>query len=312
MTSVWVDFSGNPPKGQTLVNAGVQGVLGYIGLGRESKQIHRSVHDDYINNGLRLGLVAELGVDDAWATLDDYATGVARAQIALDDMLRDAPKAEFICCAADAHASSQSQITDAVAYAKGFSSVLGFDFSGFYGFSETSRAVHNSGCCRVHWRTGSEPTGSDREWVNFWQRNINNLGRPATGVFNGTLVDFNEVIKELIPMSGEADKLISDMNIQLARIKAATDAGKLDPKITGPVINKANYDVLIDAFGAAQRAEEKIDNLSKNVGKTVTDWLNTNPVTIPVDIDYAKLAKAVNDDADARSRDNDPATGPRT
>src|SRR5216110_711026 len=184
MVNVWIDFSGKPPRGETLAAAGVQGVLGYIGLGREDKQIHRPVHDDYISNGLRVGLVAELGISDAWASADDYTTGILRAQISLDDATRDAPEAEFICCAADAHASSQGQITDAVAYAEGFSSVLGFDFSGFYGFSETSRAVHNSGCCRVHWRAGSEPTGADRDWVNFWQRNINNPGRPATGVFN--------------------------------------------------------------------------------------------------------------------------------
>src|SRR5690349_19487980 len=202
---VWIDFSGTAPKGETLVRAGVEGVIGYIGLGRESKQIHRPVHDDYVKHGLRIGLVAELGIDDAWAALNDYETGKARAEIALADMKNDCPTAEFICCAADAHASSANQINDAVKYAQGFSAVLGEDFTGFYGFRETSVAVHNSGCCRVHWRCGSEPSLEDKKWVNFWQRNVNNIGRPANGIFDGTKVDFDEVIKELTVALTDAD-----------------------------------------------------------------------------------------------------------
>lgn len=310
--TVWVDFSGTPPSGKSLVEAGVEGVLGYIGLGRESKQIHRAVHDDYVDHGLRMGLVAELGIDDAWTSQDDYKTGQIRADIALKDAQVDCPTFEFICCAADAHASSAAQINDAVAYAHGFSSILGFSLAGFYGFRETDLAVYNSGACLVHWRAGSEPTGSDREWVNFWQRSINNPGRPATGFIGGTKVDYDEVVKELNPMSGEADRLVRDIDAKLKRIQDATNAGQLDPKVTWPVINKGDYDIVIDSWGAAQRAEVAVKDLSKNIGTILTDYLSKNPITIPVEIDYVKLAKAVNDDADARARDNDPSTGPRT
>lgn len=72
-------------------------------------------------------------------------------------------------------------------------------------------------------------------------------------------------------MSGEADKLISDMNIKLARIKTDTDAGRLDIAQTKYVINKDNYDVLIDAFGAAQRVEPKVDSLLKLLMGIVAD-----------------------------------------
>lgn len=186
----WADFSGNPPGASALRAAGFSGVWRYIGLGGEGKQIHAAEYRDYVSNNMAVALVAELGVDDAWASLNDYKTGQARAEMARDDARHEGiPDSVIIACAADAHASSAAQITDAVAYASGFASVLGWSRTGFYGFRETSQAVHNANVCRVHWRAGSEPSAAEKQWVNFWQRN----SPPQVAVVRGTTCDINEV-----------------------------------------------------------------------------------------------------------------------
>lgn len=94
-------------------------------------------------------------------------------------------------------------------------------------------------------------------------------------------------------MSGEADKLITDFNTKLKAITDATDAGKLDPKITGPVIHKANYDVLIDALGAAQRVEITLrDALFPMFAGLVADLAKTMAVATAIAADVAVI-KAV-------------------
>ncbi len=190
----WLDFSDQPPGAAAIKQAGYMGVLRYIGLGSEGKQIHHAEYQDYVDHGLGVLLVAELGVNDAWAALDDYATGVARAQLALADARAEGiPDTVGIACAADAHATSATQIDDAVRYAAGVASVLGRARAGFYGFRETSQAVHAAGVVGWHWRCGSEPSLEDKTWVNFWQRNT----PPQVVVINGTACDINETYAPL-------------------------------------------------------------------------------------------------------------------
>ncbi len=183
----WADFSDTPPGAAALLNAGFVGVIRYTGLGGDSKRIHASEYMDYSRNGMPVLLVAELGTSDAWAALDDYATGVVRAQQALADARAEGiPDYVGIACAADAHTTSATQISDAVQYATGFASVLGVARTGFYGFAETSRAVHDAGVVGWHWRCGSAPSAADAQWVNFWQRN------DGSRMVNGADCDINE------------------------------------------------------------------------------------------------------------------------
>jgi hypothetical protein len=192
------DFSGRPPGAAALRAAGFTVVLRYIGLGSEGKQIHRTEWEDYLRHGILVILIAELGVDDAWASLDDYRTGQARARVALDDLAAECPASVnpdtvLIGCAADAHATSAAQITDAIQYSRGFASVVGLWRAGFYGFRETSTAVHEAGAASWHWRCGSEPTTEEKRWVTFWQRNRTDPGSPARVTINGTDIDVNEI-----------------------------------------------------------------------------------------------------------------------
>lgn len=169
------------------MSAGFTGVLRYIGLGREGKQIHRGEYEDYVAHGLGVLLVAELGIDDAWASLNDYEIGAARARIAVADAHAEGiPDSVGIAWAADSHATT-SQVRDAVEYGRGFASVLG-DRTGAYGFMEVLRAVHAADGASWYWLAGTRPDSEDQKWIQFWQRNT----RPSVLVVAGTMCDINE------------------------------------------------------------------------------------------------------------------------
>lgn len=167
--------------------AGFTGVLRYIGLGREGKQIHRAEYEDYVAHGLGALLVAELGIDDAWASRDDYEIGAARARIAVADARAEGiPDSVGIAWAADSHATT-SQVRDAVTYGRGFASVLGAR-TGAYGFMEVLRAVRAADAASWYWLAGTRPDSEDQKWIQFWQRNT----RPTVVVVAGTMCDINE------------------------------------------------------------------------------------------------------------------------
>jgi hypothetical protein len=200
----WADFSAGRPSGAALVAAGFEGVLCYTGLGSAGKRITGSQYRDYKANNLGVLLVAELHTTDAWEGANDYALAQERARIALADArAQGIPDSVGIACAADAHVSPDphvgpAQIQDAVRYAAGFASVVGKGRAGFYGFSETSRAVHAADVVGWHWRCGTEPTAEDKKWVNFWQRNT----APTVIWVSGIPCDINEVIR---PLNQEED-----------------------------------------------------------------------------------------------------------
>jgi hypothetical protein len=181
----WADFSGPPPGAKALKAAGYTGVIRYIGLGSEGKQIHAAEYLDYVREGLDVLLVAELTISDAWAALDDYSTGVARAHLALADARAEGiPDSVPIAWAADSHATT-SQVQDAIKYGRGFQAVLGAR-SGAYGFIETLRGVHAAGVASWYWLAGSKPSAADQAWINFWQHN------DRTETVNRTVVDVND------------------------------------------------------------------------------------------------------------------------
>jgi hypothetical protein len=189
--ALWADYSAGRPSGAALKAAGFGGVIRYIGLGTSGKRINADEYKDLVAAGVQVLLVAELGTGDAWGTSsdDDYARGRANATAALNDARAcGIPDSVGIAAAADAHAGNSQQITDAVAYTRGFRDVLGLGRTGFYGFSETLSAVHAAGVASWFWRCGSEPSEADAAWIHFWQRNT----APTIRVVSGIQCDINE------------------------------------------------------------------------------------------------------------------------
>lgn len=200
----WADFSGRPPGAAALKASGFSGVIRYIGLGSEGKQIHRAEYEDYVHNGVDVLLVAELTISDAWAALDDRATGVARAQLAMTDARAEGiPDSVPIAWAADSHATA-AQVRDAVEYGRGFQAVLG-SRSGAYGFMETLRAVRAAGGASWYWLAGAKPSAADQAWVNIWQRN------DSTRTVGGIVCDINETYAPMGPHTLEDDVSFSEL-----------------------------------------------------------------------------------------------------
>ncbi|MGB3443902.1 MAG: N-acetylmuramoyl-L-alanine amidase [Actinophytocola sp.] len=86
-------------------------------------------------------------------------------------------------------------------------------------------------------------------------------------------------------------------------------------KVLGDVVTRAvaaghEAGAKADAVGA--KVEGLKAGIDEAVQRGISDYLTANPPTVKVELDYTLLAKAVNDDADARARDNNPATGPRS
>src|SRR5690348_15649807 len=105
----WADYSGGRPSGAALKAAGFGGVIRYIGLGSEGKQLTAAEYRDLVASGVQVLLVAEANTSDAWGTEtdDDFSRGAANARIALADArAQGVPDWVGIACAADAHAAA--------------------------------------------------------------------------------------------------------------------------------------------------------------------------------------------------------------
>lgn len=181
----WLDYSAGRPTGAALKAAGVTGVLRYLWAGSSSKVITAAEYQDLVANGIRVALVVEQSTDDAWKAVDDYAQGQSWATSARSAARSlGIPDTVPIAAAADAHATG-SQITDAVAYTKGFRDVLGLQRTGIYGFREVVTAVRSAGAAGWFWLCGSAPSTSDQSWLHFWQRN------DGTTAVSGVIADIN-------------------------------------------------------------------------------------------------------------------------
>jgi len=272
----WLDFSGSPPGAATIRANGYVGVLRYIGIGGAWKHITAGEYLDYVANGLGVLLVAQAGIDDAWGSADDYGAG-RNAAIAAVNHARSLgiPDSVAIACAADAHAGSAQQIQDSVRYAAGFASAMGFTRAGFYGFSETSQAVHAAGAVSWHWRCGSAPSAADMQWVNFWQRNT----APISVVLNGTTCDVNE---EYAPLEEILDAQERNALFSIYNAIFKNNSGQVEHPTQGD-----------------QSIITRLVELQKNVREVLSDTALADLSDLSDD-ELSKIAKAVGEEQTRR------------
>ncbi|WP_033290344.1 glycoside hydrolase domain-containing protein [Amycolatopsis jejuensis] len=214
----WADYSAGRPGSSALRSAGFGGAIRYAGLGRGPKRLTGGEYRELVDGGVTVALVIEQGTDDAWGSPgdDDFARGVAFGQAGLADARgMGIPDSVLMACAADQHAAPH-QLDDVVQFARGFTSVVGRNRAGFYGFSETLRAVHDAGIVSWYWRCGSQPTAAERTWTNLWQRN------DGTVSVAGIPCDINEEYLPL-PTGGAAPVAGSTDEETLMLIPAAPD-----------------------------------------------------------------------------------------
>ncbi|MFB9925216.1 glycoside hydrolase domain-containing protein [Amycolatopsis halotolerans] len=215
----WADYSAGAPGPGSLKAAGFGGVIRYAGLGRGTKRLTGREYRNLVSGGVAVALVVELGTDDAWGsgTDDDFARGAAFGRAGLADARgMGIADSALMACAADSHAAAY-QLDDVVRFASGFASVVGRNRAGFYGFSETLRAVHDAGVVSWYWRCGSQPTAAERTWTHLWQRNdgtvrvdripcdINEQYIPLPGGGTGSAPGNDEETLMLIPAAPNGD-----------------------------------------------------------------------------------------------------------
>jgi hypothetical protein len=251
---VWFDYSAGRPPGAAIRAAGGEGVIRYIGLGSESKQITGPEYLDLVAAGVKVLLVVELDVNDAWGGPydDDRARGRANATIGLNAArARGIPDSVGMAAAADAHAANAQQITDAVAYAQGFADVLGKARTGFYGFFETLNAVHAAGVAGWYWRCGAEPQGPDRAWVNLWQRN----NGQTTTFIQGVQCDINDMLNP--PPNGVPDVNLTD------RIPVTNGTTHLNDTTVGDALGRILFELVfpIESRATINRDPNNTDTL---------------------------------------------------
>ena len=93
-------------------------------------------------------------------------------------------------------------------------------------------------------------------------------------------------------MSGEADALIKAVSDRLMQIKAATDRGELKVENTKYVIAPKNLpDVVIDALGAAQQANDRVKVLSDQVTELLARPTGTLPTAAEIASEIIKQLK---------------------
>lgn len=278
----WIDFRGVPANWDVFyasaAKAGIRGAIRYISSGSDSKQIHSPERQAAGRHGIKLLLVDELGTGDAWDSADDRAAGAARGRAALADAKREGFGPVGISAAADAHASGR-QITDAVAYARGFASAVGKANAGMYGFSEVLRAVRAANVVSWYWLAGSKPSAEDAKWIAFWQDNtgtirINGvecdrnwrLDGPLPGASTGTENDMGAsemaVLKRVQAIVTESQRRftvgLAAAQAQLNALVAGQAKGMTAEQV-GALVTKATTDAANKAGAEFKAAMAEID-----------------------------------------------------
>lgn len=113
-------------------------------------------------------------------------------------------------------------------------------------------------------------------------------------------------------MTPEEHRILAELHEKLVSGWGEWSKAKIY-EVLGDVVTRA-----VDASNAAGAKADAVsvqldalaDRIADEVQVAVAAYFSANPPV--VNIDHAALARAVNDDADLRARDNDPATGPRT
>lgn len=186
--TIWADYSAGRPGGAALRAAGFSGVIRYVGTPGRTKNITAGEYQDLIGHGLSVLLVHENGTGDV---LRGYAGGVADAHAALDNARAcSIPDSVGIASASDRHLTA-AQVRTGVAYQAGFTSVIGHDRTGAYGFHEFVSAVQAAGTASWLWQCGTRPAGN--AGIHLWQRNT---GTSQTRV-NGIACDINDQLLAL-------------------------------------------------------------------------------------------------------------------
>lgn len=290
-----LDYSQGRPSAAAVKAAGHSGVIRYIGTPGRTKNITRAEYADMTSKGISVALVYENRTGDAGG---GYGAGVTAARNARADADSVGfPSSRPIYFAVDSDQVTAADFAAVSAYLDGAASVLGSLFRvGVYGEYEVIE--RNVGSHASYgWQTAAWSLGERSAKAHIYQR----LGQVYVG---GIQSDVNDILasdwgqhdatEEYVPTAKEiVDELMSrevDLGnppaIKLVAFSEAVRWTNVDTATISAAVKKLTADVT--------------DLKTKVATPVDLDALAAKLAPLVQPVDYAALAKAVNDDAARR------------
>lgn len=292
----WLDYSAGTLSAATIKAAGYEGVIRYVTAprlmnppGRNPKHTTKAEFDDHRRNGLKQLLVFQGGTTDADT---GFSGGVANAKLALEGANYLGYTGPVFFC------NDRTTVPNPAAwraYLDGAAQVLDKGRVGAYGFfNAMDLAV---GHASYFWQAGRR---SDvRKHVNFWQDNNTQV------TVGGITCDRN---LPLVPMGGETDDDMTPQEFLDTKVRW-WDGREVPVKDILAEVYIASRGLAGKPGFPGEKFNVELPPL-RDIKAAITAPV---PVTLDLDalaakvaalvppVDYAALAKAVNDEAHRRS-----------
>lgn len=271
-----LDYSARRLSGAIIKSAGYGGAIRYVG-GTDTKHVNVTEYKSIVASKLTFLAVMEDSTGDADG---GRAAGIAKAQRAKAHCDQLGYHGVIFFCNDTPTLPSSTAWED---YLTGAASVLGWERVGAYGFANAMDVARNLTPCRYFWLAGSNKWIQARPYLNYWQDNNTQV------TVSGITCDRNLILKPV-----EDDMALTLTVDDLNDIATAVH----NRTVVDPNTNKALQARYVWADAARYSAQigavdDKLDALTAKVDKL---QVSGGSVTI----DYAALAKAVNDDAAQR------------
>lgn len=306
-----LDYSARRLSGASIRAAGYKFVNRYLWFpGQRWPALTADEYRDLTANGVEVHAIYEQNTNDP---AGGWNAGVAMARQAVQSaQAAGLPRGHTIYMCADAWLATHGiSVSTAMSFLDGARSVLrpaGY-MTGAYGFRDFIYAAQDGGHADRFWLCGAE--SGVRAGIHHYQWNNGRV------YVDGLECDLN---KQYIPMfegapggggGGEDDMPLSDQDIDrivdrlltkkaISEVVPGTELPNEDPEQD---FASLGHQLKYGKFFAEQ-AYRKVGDLAERVEK-----LEKSGIPVVAEVDYDRVAKAVNDDADRRDRDGDPATG---
>ncbi|AHH94712.1 glycoside hydrolase domain-containing protein [Kutzneria albida] len=155
-------------------------LLRYIGYPQQPKCIshYPGAYQQHVAAGRTVVLLHEWDVDD---TAGGWDAGVAQARLALNDANSIGYPADMpiFMCADDWLSKHGISVSTAMSYLDGAASVLGWNRTGAYGFSDFVHPAQDGGHARWFWLCGDE--ANVRDGIHLYQCNYSQFSHDGVG-----------------------------------------------------------------------------------------------------------------------------------
>lgn len=325
-----LDYSARRLSGASIRAAGHRFVCRYLWFpGQGHVYLTADECRDLIANGIEAHGVYEQNTNDP---AGGWNAGVAMGRQAVQSArAAGLPPGATVFFCADAWLSAHGvPVSTAMSFLDGARSQI--DPAGFvlgaYGFADFVFAAHDGGHADRFWLCGAEIPDDHRPgWLHMYQRNYR-TNPTGPDVLDGVGVDIND---QYLPMGSGAEARGDDDMPMIAKGDVRKDDAYIITATPKGIFKR--WIRSTDELGFYEATGAKVARVSQAWLDGIWDYVEDDAVKIldelaelkadvaelkasgiPVEakVDWAEGAKVINDDADARNRDDNPATGRAT